>query len=113
MPVALNTTGRESGTIPPTTVTMAAMLPGALQAWVPYTVYVTLPLGWNPPVRSDESVTLLPTAMLSVERDVERVRLILPTATCSHVRLAPISFAFPRYAPSTLYLHGARDVRLR
>ena len=74
---------------------MAAMLPGALQAWLPYTVYVTLPLGWNPPVRSDESVTLLPTAMLSVERDVERVGLILWTATGSHALVTPMLLASP------------------
>ena len=95
LPVLLNVTAREFGTMPLDTVTTDATVPGAEQRPLLNTVYVTVPPALNPLVRVEESVTVVPTTGLVEERDVAIVGLALCTVNGSQALVAALLFASP------------------
>ena len=74
-PVALNVTAREFGTIPPVTVTVDATAPVPVQVPLLNTLYVTVPVAWNAPVSTDESLAVVPTVILVEDTVVAMVGL--------------------------------------
>jgi hypothetical protein len=83
--VELKVTSREFGTMPPVTVTIETIFPGAVQILLVKTEYVTVRPAWKLPVRVAESETLFPIDMEFEESNVNSVGLALVTFTLAQV----------------------------